>query len=156
MNETAMSTVRLLPETKGQIEIFAKQLEDGLNNGQIVGSELLRFQKAMEKIFEKIKPTLISTTIDEISQYEKNTVIKGTEFSITEAGTKYDYSKCNDAELNDLYLSMELLKDKVKSRETFLKSLSGRLSLLDEETGEQIEIFPPSKSSTTTVKVTFK
>ncbi len=151
-----MSTVRLLPETKDQIAIFAKQLEDGLNNGQIVGSELLRFQKAMEKIFEQIKPTLISTTIDEISQYEKNAIIKGTEFSITEAGTKYDYSKCNDSVYNDLCVSLDYAKEKVKDRETFLKALKAPMTVVDEDSGEIVEIFPPSKTSTTTVKVTFK
>lgn len=156
MIETAMSTVKLLPETKDQIEVFARQLEQGLNDGQIIPSELLRFQKAMERVFEKIKPTLISATIDEVSQYEKDTIIKGTEFSIMEAGTKYDYSGCNDTELNDLYFNADLLKETIKERETFLKSLKGQLQLVDEETGDVHTIYPPKKTSTTTVKVTFK
>jgi hypothetical protein len=66
--ETAMNTVRQLPETKAQIEIFSNQLEQGLISGQIVPSDLLRFQKAMEKVFEKIKPVLIETTLDEIEK----------------------------------------------------------------------------------------
>jgi hypothetical protein len=154
--ETAMSTVRQLPETKQQIEIFADQLEQGLNNGRIVASELLRFQKAMEKVFDKVKPTLIDCALAELDKYEKNTIIKNTEFSIVEAGTKYDYSMCNDAELNDLYLSMDLLKEKVKHRETFLKALKEPLSIIDEETGDLQRVHPPKKSSSTTVKVTFK
>ncbi len=151
-----MSTVRQLPETKQQIEIFADQLEQGLNNGRIVASELLRFQKAMEKVFDKVKPTLIDCALAELDKYEKNTIIKNTEFSIVEAGTKYDYSMCNDAELNDLYLSMDLLKEKVKHRETFLKALKEPLSIIDEETGDLQRVHPPKKSSSTTVKVTFK
>jgi hypothetical protein len=63
---------------------------------------------------------------------------------------------CNDAELNDLYLSMDLLKEKVKHRETFLKALKEPLSIIDEETGDLQRVHPPKKSSSTTVKVTFK
>jgi hypothetical protein len=154
--ETAISTLSQLPETKQQIETFAYSLEQGLNNGQIIASDLLRFQKAMEKVFEKIKPTLIENALNEISQYEKNSVIKGSEFSIVEAGVKYDYSNCNDLEYNTLNTQLEALKSTLKDRETFLKSIKQPLQMIDENSGEVYIIYPPKKSSTTTLKVTFK
>lgn len=154
--ETAMTTVRQLPETKQQIEIFANQLEQGLTNGQIIPTDLLRFQKAMEKVFEKIKPLLIETTLDEIEKYGKSAVLKGAEFSIIEAGVKYDYNGCGDAKWNDLQLSMEVLKEQIKERETFLKSIKTKLEIIDTESGELNTIKPCIKSSTTTLKVTFK
>jgi hypothetical protein len=154
--ETAISTLSQLPETKQQIETFAHSLEQGLNNGQIIASDLLRFQKAMEKVFEKIKPTLIENALNEISQYEKNTIIKGSEFSIVEAGVKYDYSNCNDLEYNTLNTQLEALKSTLKDRETFLKSIKHPLQMIDENSGEVYIIYPPKKSSTTTLKVTFK
>jgi hypothetical protein len=43
-----------------------------------------------------------------------------------------------------------------KDRETFLKSLKSKTSILDEETGELIEIFPPYKTSKTGITVTLK
>ncbi len=154
--ETAISTLSQLPETKQQIETFAYSLEQGLNNGQIVASDLLRFQKAMEKVFEKIKPTLIENALNEISQYEKNSVIKGSEFSIVEAGVKYDYSNCNDIEYNTLTIQLEALKSTLKDRETFLKSIKEPLQMIDETSGEVYTIYPPKKTSSTTLKVTFK
>lgn len=154
--ETAISTLSQLPETKHQIEVFASQLENGLNNGQIVASDLLRFQKAMEKVFEKIKPTLIENALNEISQYEKNSVIKGSEFSIVEAGVKYDYSDCNDLEYNMLNTQLEALKSTLKDRETFLKSIKEPLQMIDETSGEVYTIYSPKKTSSTTLKVTFK
>jgi hypothetical protein len=51
---------------------------------------------------------------------------------------------------------MDLLKEKVKHRETFLKALKEPLSIIDEETGDLQRVHPPKKSSSTTVKVTFK
>jgi len=154
--ETAISTLSQLPETKQQIETFAYSLEQGLNNGQIIASDLLRFQKAMEKVFEKIKPTLIENALNEISQYEKNSVIKGSEFSIVEAGVKYDYSNCNDLEYNMLNTQLEALKSTLKDRETFLKSIKEPLQMIDEASGEVYTICPPKKTSSTTLKVTFK
>ena len=154
--ETAISTLSQLPETKKQIEVFASQLENGLINGQIIPTDLLRFQKAMEKVFEKIKQTLIESAISEVEHYEKNAVIKGSEFSIVEAGVKYDYSDCNDLEYNSLSIQLEALKSTLKDRETFLKSIKEPLQLIDETSGECYTIYPPKKSSTTTLKVTFK
>ena len=154
--ETAISTLSQLPETKQQIETFAYSLEQGLNNGQIVASDLLRFQKAMEKVFEKIKPTLIENALNEISNYEKNAVIKGSEFSIVEAGVKYDYSECNDIEHNTLTTQIEAIKSALKDRETFLKAIKAPMQMIDENSGEVYTICPPKKTSSTTLKVTFK
>ena len=154
--ETAMQTVRLMPENKQQIENFAQQLEQGLESGNIVASELLRFQKAMEKVFDKIKPTLIDCAINEIEKYEKNAIIKNTEFSIVEAGIKYDYTDCNDYILNNLMLDMDYLKGKIKSRESMLKALTEPMQIIDEVTGEVSTIYGPKKSSSTTIKVSFK
>ncbi len=154
--ETAISTLSQLPETKQQIETFAYSLEQGLNNGQIIASDLLRFQKAMEKVFEKIKPTLIENALNEISKFEKNAVIKGSEFSIVEAGVKYDYSECNDIEYNMLTTQIEAIKSTLKDRETFLKAIKAPMQMIDENSGECFTINPPKKSSSTTLKVTFK
>jgi hypothetical protein len=154
--ETAISTLSQLPETKQQIETFAYSLEQGLNNGQIIASDLLRFQKAMEKVFEKIKPTLIENALNEISQYEKNAVIKGSKFSIVEAGVKYDYSNCNDLKYIVLNTQLECLKSALKDRETFLKAIKEPLQMIDENSGEVYTIYPPKKTSSTTLKVTFK
>jgi len=154
--ETAISTLSQLPETKQQIETFAYSLEQGLNNGQIIASDLLRFQKAMEKVFEKIKPTLIENALNEISQYEKNSVIKGSEFSIVEAGVKYDYSNCNDPVYNEHLHNLENAKERLKERETFLKCIKEPMHFINEDTGEELTLYPPKKTSSTTLKVTFK
>lgn len=154
--ETAISTLKNLPETKQQIDVFASQLENALNNGQIVPTDLLRFQKAMEKVFEKIKPTLTECAISEVEHYEKNAIIKGSEFSIVEAGTKYDFSGCNDLEYKSLEFTLEKAKEALKQREMFLKAIKEPLQVIDESSGEVFTIYPPKKTSTTTVKVTFK
>lgn len=154
--ETAISTVRQLPESKQQIELFAQQLEASLLNGEVSGIDLIRFQKAMEKVFEKIKPTLTETALNELELYEKTPIIKGCEFSKIEAGVKYDYSGCNDAIYNESIKELEYFKNGLKQRETFLKAIKEPMTIVNEITGEVVTINPPIKSSTTTVKVVFK
>jgi hypothetical protein len=91
-------------------------------------------------------------------ELEKNKVFvtaSGAKIELAETGTKYDFSKCNDQNLIDLYATKEGIELNIKSRETFLKTvpLSG-LEIVDTESGEVSTIYPPSKSSTSSYKVT--
>lgn len=70
-----------------------------------------------------------------------------------EVGQKYDYTACGDSTREKMIAELESLSQRIKEREQMLKSLplSG---LADPETGELL--FPPAKSSTTTITTTFK
>lgn len=76
-------------------------------------------------------------------------------FQKREAGTKYDYTNCNDPVLIDLEQQAEAINEKLKARQKMLQTvpLSG-LIVTDETTGETFTVYPPSKSSTTTIVVT--
>lgn len=81
----------------------------------------------------------------------------GTKFSLQEVATKYDYTKCGDPIWTNLNAQIEELKEKIKVRETFLKSLTTavQMSFPDPSTGELLEnvnLFPPVKSSTSSYK----
>ncbi|MCR9066769.1 MAG: hypothetical protein NXI00_22555, partial [Cytophagales bacterium] len=69
--------------------------------------------------------------------------------------TRYDYSGCQDPELNDLTKELAILTEKIKARESFLKGLKKPLTVIDEETGDISKIFPPVKLSTDVIKCTF-
>lgn len=75
---------------------------------------------------------------------------------LCEAGVSYDYSVCGDPELERLYAEAEGIKERIKARETFLRGIDGHLSVLDENTGEVRFIYPPARTSRTTIKLTFK
>ena len=81
----------------------------------------------------------------------------GATFTKTEVGTKYDYSKCNDAKLAELENAAKDAADALKKRQEFLKTVPVEgLAITDTETGETYTVYPPSKSSTSTVSVSFK
>jgi hypothetical protein len=50
--------------------------------------------------------------------------------------------------------ALEVIKEETKALESQLKSLKGKQTIVDDETGECYEDFPPIKSSKTTIEVT--
>ena len=74
---------------------------------------------------------------------------------LAEVGVKYDYSQCNDPKLNQMELDYEALGNKISDRKEFLKTLNPKgLTEVDEETGETNTLYPPSKTSKSSVKCT--
>jgi hypothetical protein len=81
----------------------------------------------------------------------------GATFTKTEVGTKYDYTLCNDPKLAELDKAAKDAADQLKKRQEFLKMVPVEgLDILEQETGETYTVYPPSKSSTSTVSVSFK
>jgi hypothetical protein len=83
----------------------------------------------------------------------------GNKFELLEAGVKFDFSSCGDPIWNDLNQQLEKIKVELKERESFLKGLksSVKMDIINPKTGEiheQVELYPPIKSSTSTYKQT--
>ena len=76
---------------------------------------------------------------------------------IKEVGTKYDFSKCGDPVYEQLEQMAESAKSSLKERSDFLKAIpKSGIPFLDENSGEMITVYPPSKSSTTSIAITLK
>lgn len=152
--ETATSTLAILPNTKEQIELFANKLISEIENGQVNPLELIIIQKSFEKMFDKVKETLTKAMVDEAEKYGKKFEFKGAKIELVEAGVKYDYSSCGDTQYTRVNEQILQLSEVKKQREAFIKSLKEPMQVLDEETSELVTVYPPKKSSTTTLKVT--
>jgi hypothetical protein len=70
-------------------------------------------------------------------------------------GVKYDYSVCNDPVYNKLKAQLTVLEDDIKAREKYLKAIptSGVETLFEDEV---VTLYPPAKSSTTSITVNLK
>lgn len=110
-------------------------------------------QEALDKAATQLKP-LVITELHKYSAKEK-IISNGTEFILKEVGVKYDYSDCGDYILNELIKEVEVLNEKIKDRQTFLKSLKQIETIVDTRTGEIHEIKPPQKTSSTGYVITF-
>ena len=144
--------------SKTQIKAIANQTaQDIIDNGK----DVIQIADTIAKIELFIKelkatPEYLDYLITEVSKYGKGmTTSTGTKLELAEVGTKYDFSQCNDPELKKMEQEFEVLEDKIKCRKDFLKTLSANgITVLDEETGETITLYPPSKTSKSSVKCT--
>jgi len=143
--------------TKTQLKIAADNVVNDIieNSNALPAAEAL---SAMETFVKEVKGNkqYIDFVRDEISKYGKvaNTP-SGTKLELAEVGTKYDFEKCEDRKLVSLAAKIAELEEEFSKRKDFLKTvpISGML-VTDEETGETYKVYPPSKTSTSSYKVT--
>ena len=79
----------------------------------------------------------------------------GAKMSVTEAGVRYDYSMCGDTKYNELVAQRVGLEAQIKAREEFLKHIDGKQTIVDDATGEVMTLYPPARTSTTSLRVAF-
>lgn len=147
----ALSTITIMPETKGEIELFKSKVITELESGMYDPLEIAIRFKAMEQLLKEIQSdkTFKELSVGEAEKYGKSTTVKGAKIEIAELGVKYDYSGCGDSQLNQLESEIKRLTEQKKARENWLKSLSGEMP---NEDGEVCS--PPVKTSTTGIKIT--
>lgn len=160
-NEILKKMQTVIPTTKLALNQTALKLTQALENGEVDALDLLRTFKMMELLKETIKETLISTALSQASKYpEKELELHGCTFKKMEAGTKYDFSKCGDQTYELIMETAEKVKEEKEKREKFLKGIDGHITIenIDQNTGEvkNIDIYPPVKTSTSTIQVTLK
>lgn len=158
------SALSLFETTKEERKQFAREIVDAMREGQIdplkVHMQLKSAESLIKNLLDKKEnpetAELYSVSLLEAAEkYGKKFGLYNSEFQIKEAGTTYDYSQTNDDELFDLMEQEKALKEKIKARQEFLKKLP--LSGIEVLRGDElVTLYPPAKSSTTTVAVTLK
>lgn len=129
-------------------------VEQGNQSPLEVYSRLKFAEQTIKSCLDGVKPF----AIEEVSKYNKGEKITslGAELKQKEVGTKYDYSVCNHAEYNDLALEAAKISEKMKDIEETLKTVKEPYTVVNEDTGEITKIYPPLKTSTTSIEVTIK
>ena len=167
---TTTNILSLFETTKAERTSFVQDVVEKLRNDEVDPLKVHLQVKAMEEIINSLTNTTEKTNknftlaidyknmlLNAAEKYGKKFQLHNAEFSVKEVGTKYDFSKCEDAELVTLIGLQEQISEKVKAKQEFLKTvpLSG-LVVTNEETGETYKVYPPSKTSTTSVSVSLK
>ena len=94
--------------------------------------------------------------LNEAEKHGKSFEFQNSKIEIKETAVRYDFTVCNDPEWLKLEAEILALKDKQKERELFLKTLKPEGIDIVDENGEVYTMYPPAKSSTTSVSVTLK
>jgi hypothetical protein len=143
--------------TKEAIKEQSLALLNDIDEGFMHPLQVAAQFKFIEDVIANVKEELRQRVVAEKDKYGKDTMTyHGATFDIKEAGVKYDYSHCECSIWNDIDKKMQMLTERKKEREAFLKSLKERLTYVDESTGEIVTIYPPQKKSTTTYAITWK
>ena len=146
--------VELLNWSKSEITERAKAIVFGVAEGvSDPVQEYLKVKKGLEfftQAEKNLKPYFNGT------QLNKGELYFGCDIVEKESGVKYDYSVCNDPEWNSLNAAIEVAKESLKERETFLKALKKPLDTFDVDSGETFQIMPPLKTGSLGKSVTIK
>lgn len=141
---------------KSDLKVMAGNAVDSvLEKGNVL--QVAEALSAMELFVKEVKDDSRFKELvrDEACKTPKGFVSNsGAKIELVETGTSYDFSKCNDSELLSLEASLSKVKENLEKRKSFLKTvpLSG-LDIITED-GEAIKIYPPSKTSTSSYKIT--
>jgi hypothetical protein len=144
--------------SKSQLKIMADMsLQEIFENGKII--EAAEALSVMETFIKELRGNkqFSDYVREEISKNGKQLETNSAKLELAETGVKYNFDNCADALYQQLEQQLQSVEADLKDRKEFLKTvpLSG-LSIINEQTGELSTIYPPSKQSTSTYKITLK
>jgi hypothetical protein len=156
MKLATTTDLSLFETTKAERQDFAQYVVNGLKDGLSDPLKVHLQVKCMEDLIKQITshPDYKDLTLDEAAKYGKSFEIHNAKFEVKEMGVKYDYSNCGDPIYNRLAEELAELEKKVKDRQAFLKAVQPGTELLIED--EVIVLYPPVKTSTTSITVNLK
>ena len=138
---------------------IAQRIIDSVSEGEQSAIQVAAKIKFITDSLDEASKGIKGLVIEEAEKYDRNeavTVLGGYSVEVKEMGVKYDYSNCNHPRLNEIEQEIAKLSEEKKSIEATLKSLKASMTLVDEDSGEVIIVYPPLKKSTTTPVFTFK
>lgn len=155
----ATDIVALFETNKTQRQTFVTMVIDSLNNGDVDPLKLHLQVKCMEDIIAALKEdaTYRDHVLDAAQRNGKSFEYQHAKIEVREVGTKYDFSGCDDPVYHELAQQAKDAASALKGREAVLKAIPATgMVITDEATGETNKVYPPTKSSTTSVVVTLK
>ena len=156
MRIVTTTDLSLFETTKAQRQDFAQSVINSLKEGHTDPLKVHLQVKCLEDIVKQLTshPEYKDLTLDEASKHGKSFELHNAKFEIKEAGVKYDYSNCGDPVYNELAQKMAELEKEIKDRQAFLKAVKPGTEILVED--EVVILYPPIKTSTTSITVNLK
>jgi hypothetical protein len=156
MRIVTTTDLSLFETTKAQRQDFAQSVINSLKEGHTDPLKVHLQVKCLEDIVKQLTthPEYKDLALEEASKHGKSFELHNAKFEIKEAGVKYDYSNCGDPVYNDLAEKLAELEKEIKDRQAFLKAVKPGTEILVED--EIVILYPPVKTSTTSITVNLK
>lgn len=141
------SVLALFTTKKESIAFFADAIINKVKGGTLNALQIKSLCKAMIETAELIDKGTREEQKNEADKYaaEKSFEAYGCKWEIAPIKTEYDYDQCNDPQLERLENIEWAAKEQVKQRKAFLQNLSAPIHIVDEESGELVQLQPPVK-----------
>lgn len=143
---SVLDTTSFLKLSKSDLKERASSAIQAVKDGWVDAIEASIMIKKTEEVLGFMKEEIKSLALSEMT--EKSRSEYGVDITKSMLGVKYDFSVCNDSQWNELNEQMVALDKLKKEREKFLKSLTKKTTVVNEETSEIEEIYPPVKTGT--------
>jgi hypothetical protein len=141
-------------DKQGLSEMVSSYLKELAFNGGEPLNDLALIRKYIF-LLEELEKGIKDYVIKELEKEDNSeALILGTSMKIVESGVKYDYSASKPWLEQKAKIDEETKK--LKDIEGIAKSLKSKMTVVDEITGETYEYFPPSKSSSTSIRVSIQ
>jgi hypothetical protein len=155
MELSVTNTLALFETTKSERETFALRMVQEIKEGNIDPLKVHMQVKSTEHLLDMLKdnPEYRALLLEQAEKNGKKFEMYNSEFQVKEAGTKWDYSKCDDAVYTELEKELAGIQSKIKERQKFLQTIP-ESGIADPVNGNMI--YRASKSSTTIVQCSLK
>ena len=152
-----LQTLSLFDLNKEQRAELVQTTIERIANGELSPLKAHLQVKAMEDIIDGITKdkTYKEMLLDEAAKYGKTFEFGNGKFSTKETGVRYAYDQCNDPVLSELMEQNDKLLEQIKLRQKFLQTVPSE-GMDIRVNDELVTVYPPAKSSTTSVTVTLK
>ncbi len=139
--------------TKIQRERFFLDVFDDIESGNQNPLQIWSALKNLELIVSEAMALAKEIVIEELTKNGGRDACFGVQFLVKEAGVKWHYDRTNDGLLTSIQSELSDVDNKLKERQTFLKNIPKEgLDLIDHTTGDCTKVYPPYKTSTTTIE----
>ena len=145
-----MSYLNLIGQDKQTTDSFVDSLLNGYVDGNLDPLDLYTKTKYLAKRLAEIAKSVEDDAMDKMpaNKYE----FGGFTLTKKEAGTRYDFRKCNHPDMDWMLKQETELKTNKKALEDMLKTLTKPTTIVTDD-GEAVVINPPIKKSTTIIEL---
>ena len=111
--------------------------------------------KKLEYVVKSLIEILQPMAITEAEKQKGNTLY-GAEVNVKDTGVRYNFFDCGYTPYNELVSDKKQIETELKGMETLLKSINKKTTIVDEVSGEILEVKPPTRTSGTSIFLTIK
>ena len=147
--------ITLTTSTRAAVEAKTNELVTAVTNGDVNALQAWVYLIALENLSKGAKKEIETAAIQAAAMYgEKTFNAYGASVTLKEAGVRYDYSGCGDAEYNMICDNIAALEAQKKSLEKVMLAHKEVWVKTDMETGETYEVLPPVRTAKESLAIT--